>query len=308
MRVSDIETWPGEFGNWGRWDGFQGTMNLITADRVLAGIGAVDRGEVFACSHELTAEDYPEELSELHGFDEPGVSHQMLSAAEFEDGKYAAADRVCTTVHSLENTHLDALAHVGHLGKGFNGIDFDDMVDVDNGAKVAAITEIPAIVTRGVLVDVPRLRGVEYVEPGDWVRVEELEEGAPNAEPGDALIVRTGRWDAPTVRPDSPGASGDIHGDWAGLHVDCMGFVADRDVAVVGTDSTGDTFPLPTPDLPTIHILAEVYLGLPLLHSMVLDDLAAACAEAGRNEFLFAVAPLNIPNGTGSLVTPICVL
>lgn len=308
MRVSDIQEWPGPFGNWGRWQDRGGTLNLITPEVVTKAAGLVRSGRVFACASPLTPEDYPDDLAELLDFHEPGFQHRMLSAVEFQPTKFAAADRISVTVHSLENTHLDALSHVGHHGRGFNGIPVEDMVDMEAGAKVAPVTDTPAIVTRGVLVDVPRIRGIEHLRPGDWVTPEDLEAGAPDAGPGDALIVRTGRWLAPVVRPGDPGSSGDIHGDWPGLHVDAMGFVAERDVAVVGTDSTGDTFPLPTPHLPTIHILAEVYLGLPLIHSMDLEELADACAEEDRNDFLFCVAPLHIPHGTGSPVTPICIL
>jgi len=82
----------------------------------------------------------------------------------------------------------------------------------------------------------------------------------------------------------------------------------DHDTSILGTDSTGDTFPLPYPKSPTVHILAEVYLGLPVMHSLQLEALADACAAAGRTEFLLMVAPLNMEGATGSPVSPVCVL
>jgi kynurenine formamidase len=140
------------------------------------------------------------------------------------------------------------------------------------------------------------------------VRPEDLERAASELDPGDVLLVRTGRWSAPRRLPGDPGASGEPLGDWAGLHIDCMSMIAERDVAMLGTDSTTDTFPSPTPDSPSIHMLAEVYLGMPLLHSMDLDAVAAACAEQGRRECFFCVAPLKITGGTGSPVAPVCIL
>ena len=165
----------------------------------------------------------------------------MLSA--HGDERFASADRISMTLHSLQNTHLDGLSHVGHLGKGFNGIPVGEMVDMEHASMKLAITDTPVIVTRGFLVDIPRLRGVDFMTPGDWVRPEELDGVASDIAPGDALLVRTGRWHAPVVGPNTPGSSGNIVGDWAALHVDCLDWVAEHDLAIVGTDSTGDTFP-----------------------------------------------------------------
>lgn len=305
--LSEQSEWPGGFGNWGRWDNDRGTLNLITPERVLAAARAIQEGRTFAVSAPLAPEYYPEKLRAVQNFPSRGFEHEILNAVEFEPGKHAAGDRISISVHSLENTHIDALSHVGHLGKSFNGVPFDEMVSREGGVTRFDNREILGIATRAILVDVPRIRGVEYLEPGDYVTQDDLEAGAPDAEPGDALLVRTGRWLAPRVYPDSPGASGDIHGDWAAMGVNAMRFVADRDIAVLGTDSVGDTFPLPFPDKPTIHILAEVYLGMPLVHSLYLEDVAEAVARDGRRDMLFCVGPLHVEGGTGSPVTPLCI-
>lgn len=299
-RPSERRDWPGDFGNWGRWPGADGTLNLIGPTQVLAGIGTVRTGEVFHCARPLDALPRPEGQA-------PEFEHRITAVGEHRPGRHAAMDRVELDLHSLVNTHLDALSHVGHLGKGFGGVAFDDMVD-ESGARIASIDVMPPVVARAVLVDVARQRGVEFLEPGDFVRPEELERVAEEIRPGDVLLVRTGRWSAPVRLPGSPGWSGEPLGDWAGLHVDCMDLVADLDISVLGTDSTTDTFPSPAPDSPSIHVLAEVYLGMPLLHSMDLDALAAACARQDRRHCLICVAPLKIPGATGSPVAPVCVL
>jgi len=304
--LSEQEEWPGSFGNWGRWDNDRGTLNLITPDRVLAGARAIRDGQTFAVSAPLSPEYYPEKLRQAQNFPAQGFEHEILNVTEFEPGKFAAGDRVTISVHSLENTHIDALSHVGHLGKSFNGTEFADIVTMERAHRFD-LREVMSIATRAVLVDVPRIRGVEYLEPGDYVTQDDLEAGAPHIEPGDALLVRTGRWLAPRIFPDSPGASGDIHGDWAAMGVNAMRFVADHDVAVLGTDSVGDTFPLPFPDKPTIHILAEVYLGMPLVHSLYLEDVAEAVTQDGRTEMFFCLGALHVAGGTGSPVTPLCI-
>lgn len=308
--LSERSEWPNDFGNWGRWEDQRGTLNLITPAKVLQATQCVELGQVFSCGAALTPEFYPEILRTTHNFDEQGFTHQMLSADVFDRqlGKYASQDKFTLSIHSLENTHIDALSHVGHLGRAFNGVDFFEMVTMEEKAKLFDVTQLAGIVTRAILVDVPRLRGVEFLQPGDSVTRADLDAGAAHAEPGDAILVRTGRWKAPVVRPDSPGASGDIHGDWAAMNINAMQFFADHDTSVLGTDSTGDTFPLPFPNSPTVHILAEVYLGMPLMHSLQLEALAEACHAAGRYEFLLMVASLHIEGATGSPVSPLCVL
>ncbi len=98
-----------------------------------------------------------------------------------------------------------------------------------------------------------------------------------------------------------------MHGDWAAMNPNAFRFVADRDISILGTDSTGDTFPLPHPDSPTVHIVAEVYIGIPLMHSLQLEAVAEMCQTTGRNEVMLMVAPLNIEGGTGSPVSPLCI-
>lgn len=306
-RLSECMQWPGGFGNWGRWDNDRGTLNLITDERVRAAAATVRTGQVFGLGSPLVPDYAPDELRDLHKFPGQGFEHQMLTAHEMASGRHAAADRISVSLHSLENTHLDALSHVGHLGKGFNGVPFDEMVTMD-GAHRFDITEVMTFVTRAVIIDVPRLRGVAYLEPGDSVTADDLRAGAAEVEPGDALLIRTGRWLAPPRRPGNPATKDPVHGDWAALDVDALAFVAERDVAVVGTDSVGDTFPSPHPAQPSVHIVALVYLGLPLLHSLDLERLAEACAREGRATALLSVGALNIKGATGSPVTPVCVI
>lgn len=294
--------WPNDFGNWNRWPGFDGTLNLLSPAAVLRGAAAIRSGRAFSCAHALSTVDPRVE-------DSTEYQYRMTSVGEFRPGRHAAMDRIELDLHSIVNTHLDALSHVGHRGAGFNGIPFEEMFDASGTrAVVASIDAMPPIVGRALLVDVARDRGVEHLEPGDAVTPDDLQAVAAELVPGDILLVRTGRWSAPRRLPGDPGASGEPLGDWAGLHVDCMSLIAELDVAMLGTDSTTDTFPSPTPDAPSIHMLAEVYMGMPLLHSMDLDELAAACAEEGRRDCFFAVAPLKITGGTGSPVAPVCVI
>jgi kynurenine formamidase len=94
----------------------------------------------------------------------------------------------------------------------------------------------------------------------------------------------------------------------AGLHVDCMPLLAERGISLLGGDGDSDVRPSPTPGIHSpIHILAITAMGLPLLDNLDLEELGAACAEEDRYQFMFVVAPLNIPRGTGSPVNPLAV-
>ena len=182
-----------------------------------------------------------------------------------------------------------------------------DAVTAD-GAAVSSIAVLKdGLIGRGVLLDIPRLRGVPWLEPGEHVFAEDLEAAERGqrvaAGEGDILLVRTGharrlaehgRWNTPAAK--------------AGLHPSAMRFVASRGAAVLGSDGNNDTAPSSTEgvDFP-IHVLAIVAMGVHLLDYLQLEDLQAACERASRWEFMFLGAPLRIVGGTGSPLNPVAV-
>jgi kynurenine formamidase len=174
--------------------------------------------------------------------------------------------------------------------------------------KQYTITDIGGFATRGWLVDVPHQRGLPFLKPGDPVTVADLAPLEGRVEPGDAVVIRTGRFAAPLVRPDSKEAL-DNHGNWSGLHVDCIDTIARWDAATLATDGPGDNFPSTTEHCSVpIHVLSEVYLGLPLIHHLDLESLAERLRGRRDPSFLLTVAPLKIEGGTGSPVNPIATI
>jgi kynurenine formamidase len=158
------------------------------------------------------------------------------------------------------------------------------------------------------LLDVPRLRGVPWLEPGDNVYIQDLEsaerEQNVRVGPGDILLVRTGHarrraelppWDTRTAK--------------SGLHPTIASFLADRCVAALGSDGNNDTAPSTTErvDFP-MHVLAINAMGIHLLDYLQFEDLTRECEAAGRWEFLFTAAPLRLPRGTGSPLNPTAIL
>ena len=161
------------------------------------------------------------------------------------------------------------------------------------------------IVTRGVLYDIPKLKGVPYLEPGTRIFADDLEawekKTGVKAGPGDALLLRWGRW----ARRAKLGPWAVDEGS-AGLDNSVIPWLKKRDIALLGWETPGYAPPLPG-DLPrsALHNFALTILGIHLLDRADFDAVSEAAAARNRWEFMLTIAPLPIPNGTGSPVNPI---
>jgi kynurenine formamidase len=216
-------------------------------------------------------------------------------------------DFVGVDYHNDGHTHIDALCHVDFQGLLYNGQQ-NDTVTAD-GATVDAIDVLKdGLVGRGVLLDIPRLRGVPWLEPGEHIFRDDLEsaeraQGVVVGE-GDILLIRTGH--ARRLSELGPWDTAQLK---AGLHPTAMSFIAERRVAALGSDGNSDTAPSTTEgvDFP-IHVLAINALGVHLLDYLQFEELRAVCERTGRWEFLFVAAPLRIIGGTGSPINPLAIL
>jgi kynurenine formamidase len=224
------------------------------------------------------------------------------------DGLQASADFIGVSFHGMAVSHIDALCHVFVDGQMYNGFPAADVTS--RGARRGSIMAgADGIVGRGVLLDIPRHRGVEWLEPGEAITPDELDAACiaqgVTAESGDILLVSTGR-DARRTRhgawdPSAPGL--------AGLDPECVAWLHAHDPAVVGSDGVSDVLPANEHRWPMpLHQCLLVGMGVHLLDNLRLDRLAAACADEQRWEFLFVVAPLQVGGGTGSPVNPVAVL
>ena len=296
MAGADVVALHTELSNWGRWgpEDQLGALNLITPEVTAAATTTVRSGRTVSCARPLNT---------LPGPDNPvPVAHHMIGTATEGWG----ADYFALAPHGFATSHIDALCHIFHDGKLFNGYPTDTVTA--HGATRLGIHHLQGgIVTRGVLLDIPAVRGVDALEPGEPIFPEDLEAAEERASlqvrTGDALLVRTGRW-----------AWRDAHGPWdfaahaAGLDASCLAWLRARDVATLGSDGVSDVLPSRVEGVGMpIHEVAIVALGLHLMDNLELDTLASACADEGRWEFLFVVAPLVLRRGTASPVNPIAV-
>jgi kynurenine formamidase len=281
--------------NWGRFGPRDqlGTLNLITPEKRRAAAALVRSGRTVSCARPLPTQPSVENPN-------PVVHHMIGTATEGYGGDYFAI-----APHGFMTSHIDALCHIFHEGKLYNGYPIEKVTA--HGALELGIHELRnGVVSRGVLLDVPAARGVPFLEAGEPIFPDDLERAEAQAglrvEPGDILLVRTGRW-----------ALREARGPWdprllqAGLDASCLPWLHARGVATLGCDGVSDVVPsrIEGLNLP-IHTVAIVAMGLHLIDNLELEPLAKACAEERRWEFLLTLAPLVLFRGTASPLNPIC--
>jgi kynurenine formamidase len=289
---------------WGRWGDAdeRGALHHLSPEHVAAAARLVRDGITISLSWPLNT------VAAAHN-PHPADHHMTAYAgADTTPGSpQFAKDYIGLDYHSETHTHIDALCHVAHNGMLYNGTPANV---VDSGGASAESIELlkDGLVGRGILLDIPRLRSVPWLEPGESVDHDELEaaetEEGLSVEAGDVLLVRTGH--ARRLAELGPWQTAKAI---AGLHPTALTFLADRRVAALGSDGNSDTAPSTTEDVAfPIHVLAITAMGVHLLDYLQLEDLAAACERSGRWEFFFVAAPLRIAGGTGSPLNPIAIL
>jgi kynurenine formamidase len=270
----EVEGFHRKLSNWGRFgDRDQlGTLNFVRPEHRVAAARLVRSGRNVSCSRPLPTESSPENPN-------PVVHLMSGTATEGWGGDYFAI-----APHGFATSHIDALCHIFHEGKLYNGYPSERVTS-----------------------HVPRARGVPFLEPGDAISPLDLERAEEDAgvrvASGDVLLVRTGRWACRSER-----GAWDARQTLAGLHASCLPWLHEREVASLGCDGVSDVIPSRVDGVPLpIHTIGIVAIGLHLLDNLDLEGLAEACAEEGRWEFLLTIAPLVLLRGTASPVNPIAV-
>jgi kynurenine formamidase len=281
--------------NWNRWgaDDQVGAVNLITAAKRVAAARLVKSGRSVSLSRDFPKTPGP-------GNPTPG-QHFMKTVPRGSGG--FAADFYGSYYHGWAFTHLDALCHTWDEAGMWNGRDPAQEIGFD-GARFGGVEHWrQGIVTRGILLDVPAHRGRPFVAQEQPVHGWELAEIAKarglTLEPGDAVCVYSGREAWQAANPER------VYGPdpRPGLHVSCLPFLRDHDVAVLVWDMMDlapNGYELPW----AVHGAIFAY-GVALLDNALLEPLARACAEERRWEFMLTIAPLPVVGGTGSPANPL---
>ena len=306
------------YSNWGRWgpDDQLGTLNHIRESDVVAASGLVRSGRVFSLAIPVD-----ETGPQSGGFGRFNPIHLMI-----RDGNAAATGTVVRDFYGgrdrcirgtdvllilplQSGTQWDALAHIVFDNHIYNGYDATDV-----GSKGAIRNDIAKardrVVGRGVLLDIPRSRGVPWLEPGERIHAADLEACARSqgveVGRGDIVLIRTGQM---AQCRDAGGWGAYAGGSAPGLALDSTGWIFDHELAAVASDTWGaEVLPNETPDVfQPLHIILIVHMGLLVGEIFDLEALAEDCASDGRYEFLFTAPPLPITGGVGSPVNPLAI-
>jgi kynurenine formamidase len=289
----EFERWAKELSNWGRWgkEDELGAVNLITSTKRQQAAALAKTGMSVSLAHNLVTEKAVD-----------AQNPYVLRPRTDLTSPYAF-DRQDVDYHGYTFSHLDALCHVSYNGKLYNGLDFRTTVTNEEGCKKLGITNIKdRIVTRGVLIDLPRLKNVPYLDAGTHVYREDIEawerQAGVRVEAGDAILLRTGRW----ARRAKIGPFRNV----AGFDASVAPFFKERDVSLIGSDGVQDVGTLPGVALP-IHTFAIAILGVNLFDNLDLETLADTAAKLKRWEFLLVAGPTPVTNGSGSPINPVAI-
>jgi kynurenine formamidase len=306
-RVTDVLGYFDSLSNWGRWGGDdeRGTLNHITDDVRRAAARAVRHGRSVSCAWDVTVPDEMERSTTACpcAAEMPGAEH--MPAAFQQDRSWGFSnERLGFMFHGNTITHLDSPCHIFWDGRMYNGRPHS-LVDAETGSAWAAVTAAAdGIVTRGVLLDVAKVRDVPWLEPGEGVVPEDLEAAerrqGVRVQPGDAVLLRTGYG---RFRHESGPSGGFTQTGW---HASCLPWLHERQVALIGADTPQEVQPSGFDDvLMPVHAVGLVAMGLWLLDNCDLEACAATAAELGQWDFQLAVAPVRLAGTSGSPVNPI---
>ena len=296
-----------DLNNWGRWgaDDQKGTLNHLSSEKTLQALSLVTEGVTVSCARPVSfnaSADVPRP-----------PQHFMVSAGDTyrkgETGdRQVAMDYFGMIFHGHTVTHIDSLAHFFWDGETYNGRPSSVVSTAEGATEFDVMAASGGIVTKGVLVDAPLLRGVDFIERGDGVGVADIDaaerEHGVKVEQGDVLLLRTGQLGQREVTgPVDVNVAGS-----SGPSPEILPFLHERGVAVMGSDTGNDVAPNPYERLSNpVHQVGIVGLGLWILDNAWLDDLAAECRKRDKWEFMISILPLKLPSVTGSPVNPVVI-
>jgi kynurenine formamidase len=274
-----------QVSNWGRWgkDDQLGSANLVTDAKRRRAAALVKSGISVSLAHNAITEK---------AADNPSPFEHTMNPGFF-------MDTYKVSYHGYAHSHIDALCHILYKDQTYNGYP-RAQVNTEKGCTKLGIDNLKnGVITRGILIDIPRLKNVPYLEPGTPIYIEDIEAWEKKAgvtvSSGDAVLVRTGRW----ARREKLGPW-NVAQSAAGVHASVAPWFKARGVAFAGSDAALDVTPslVEGNNLP-VHTLFINAMGINLLDNQDLEALSAMAAKLNRWEFMLTIAPLPVTGGTG---------
>jgi len=301
--------------NWGKWgdDDEVGALNYLGPEQVLAAVRLVTSGKTFTLQR-LIGDSRGDPVW-------PGRAQaertQILDESDWVEGgkgpvtpggHHFADDKL--TAFLQGSTQYDALGHVWYDAKLWNGYDANTTIGGLHKASVEPIAQ-RGVVGRGVLLDIARFRGKEYLQPGEIITHEDLLACAAAQGTSilkhDILIIRTNFLQLFFEQRDTffddfcePGLTYSPElVEWF-RSMEIPNLVTDTLASEVTTDPvSGVTL--------VLHNALMRNLGVAFTEITDLEALASDCANDGQYDFLYVAAPLKVALGSGSPVNPIVI-
>jgi kynurenine formamidase len=302
-----------KLSNWGRWgkDDQVGTLNHVEAEDIAAASKLVRKGKVFAMGIPLNQQG-PQ--SGLFGGRWNPIHTMLATGTDAVAGRFDETNKLRFSDDAINMpvqaaTHWDSLGHIFLDDKMYNG---HDARRVDGGGvHVLGIEHTRAkMVGRGVLLDVPRFKGVDWLEDGYGISNDELDATAKaqgvEVKKGDFVIVRTGQMERCLAEKKWGNYAG---GDAPGVRFENCYWCHEKEVAAICSDTWGvEVRPNETKEVQQPwHWVVIPAMGLTMGEMFYLAELAEDCADDGVYEFFFTGPPLIITGGTGSPINPLAI-
>lgn len=291
--------------NWGRWGAEDqiGTLNYITPEKIKEGASLVRQGRIISCTLPYDAQGPQTGTGRRFNPMLRMLATGTDVAASGQENPYGLGFSDDMIMMPLQaGTQWDGFGHCFAEGKMYN--DREMRLVTSQGAQVNGIEQIAdKVATRGVLLDIPRSKGLSWLEPGTPVTIADLEgciaQQGVAVGSGDALLIRTGHM---TLCRSNGSWAGYAGGDAAGLCLETAAWLHEREVAAVATDTWGmEVRPNETPDCyQPVHRILIPNMGLLVGEIFDLDRLAEDCAADGVYEFFFVAPPLPFTGAVGS--------
>jgi kynurenine formamidase len=304
---AQVLEWMTSLSNWGRWgdNDQKGCLNLITPEKRKQAASLVRDGIPVSCARPITTDMTPEVTYQVQRYMVDSGEGRDTDPPERRLVRRGAAEFIGMVFHGQTITHVDALSHYSWQAKLYNGRPANLITSREGAQSHSIEVASQGIVTRGVLLDITRVKGTPWMAVDDPVMPDDLEaaerlEGV-RVEEGDILLVRTGNYrmrleNGPRPRTEPATA----------CQVACTPWFKERGVAMLGTDTSNDIRPSHYATITApLHTVSLVTLGMWLIDNANLEELSQACQERNRYEFMLTLGPLRLRNVTGSPVNPI---
>jgi len=307
MKSVDFDKVAEKLRNWGRWgdEDQRGTLNHIDPAALCRGAAEVRSGKMFSLGLNFDSNGPQPEGFRFNPM------HYMTAMDQILDPRFPRSRYSDDVIHMPLQcaTQWDALSHVHYDDAFYNGFSTHEHLSVTGAARCGIENMAdPGVASRGVLLDIAKLKGVDILPGETAITPEDLnaacEAEGVSIEKGDIVVVRTGQ-----MGNFTRGSREQFMSSQPGLHHSCAEWLHDKDAAAVAADNVavevmnaetyGDEMMLP------MHQLCLRDMGLPFGEMFDLDVLAADCAQDGRYTFMLSAPPLAITHAVGSPINPI---